>query len=65
MRKILGNVTLLIVGLALGILFAEGVGRVLFPEWRDFYSDRFMASTYVPGYGKISVYGDDVRSWIR
>lgn len=42
-------------GLVLGILFAEAAGRVLFPEWRDFYNGRFMASTYVPGYGTTTI----------
>ena len=42
-------------GLVLGLLFAEVAGRFLFPEWRDFYNGRFMASTFVPGYGKTTV----------
>lgn len=55
MRRIIGNVTLMAAGLVLGILFAEATGRFLFPEWRDFYNGRFMASTYVPGYGKTTI----------
>lgn len=42
-------------GLVLGILFAEAAGRVLFPEWRDFYSGRFMTSAYVPDYGRTTI----------
>ena len=42
-------------GLVLGVLLAEAAGRVLFPEWRDFYNGRFMSSVYVPGYGETTL----------
>ena len=51
----MGNAALMGLGLVLGILFAETAGRILFPEWRDFYNGRFMASTYIPGYGKTTI----------
>lgn len=55
MRRTIGNFFLVGVGLILGILFAEASGRILFPEWRDFFSGRFMSSTYVPGYGRTTI----------
>ena len=55
MRRFIGNGALMVAGLVFGILFAEVAGRFLFPEWRDFYNGRFMASAYVPGYGETTI----------
>jgi hypothetical protein len=52
MRK---NIALLAVVLILCVAFAEVASRVLTPDWRDFYSGRFMARESVAGFGAANV----------
>ena len=52
MRK---NLALLAVVLILCVAFAEVASRALMPDWRDFYSGRFMARESVAGFGAANV----------
>lgn len=54
-RKFSVNGLLVAGGIAIGLFFAEGSSRLLMPDWRDFYSGRFMISIHVPGFGVTTV----------
>jgi hypothetical protein len=49
-----GSLAAFAVGVALTGLIAEGVLRFAMPEWRDFYSGRFMQRIVVPDFGLVT-----------
>jgi hypothetical protein len=49
-----GRLIATVVGLLLLVLISEGMLRVAMPQWRDFYSARFMRAILVPDYGIVA-----------
>ena len=53
--KLAGNLALLAVGMAIGVVLLEVTSRILMPQWRAFFSGRFMKLETVPHYGRVTV----------
>lgn len=53
-RTLSGLLIALAVGMAILLVLSEVVLRFAMPDWRDFYSGRFMRQTVVPGHGVLS-----------
>ncbi len=49
-----GSLAAFAVGVVLTGLIAEGILRLAMPEWRDFYSGRFMQQIAVPNFGLVT-----------
>ncbi len=49
-----GRLLALLVGVVVTVLVAEGVLRIAMPQWREFYSGRFMRMVVVPSHGVVT-----------
>ena len=53
--RLAGNLALLVAGIAVGLALLEVASRALMPQWREFFSGRFMTLAAVPHYGRVTV----------
>ena len=50
-----GRLVALLLGLFVLTLASEGVIRILYPTWDEFYAGNFMTIETVPGFGDVTV----------
>lgn len=49
-KSVLGALTAIFAGFLLMVILAEGILRIIYPRWREFYSGHYMTLTRVPNH---------------